>query len=73
MDKLEKKRFLIRKPCPKDRRVTYASITSEGIELMDIIFPQHKEAIQQIFGGLDYTEKMIIEKLKKLGYYALEL
>ncbi len=43
-------------------------------ELMDIIFPQHKEAIQQIFGGLDYIEKkMIIEKLKKLGYYALEL
>ncbi|MDR4293876.1 MarR family transcriptional regulator, partial [Bacillus cereus] len=27
-----------------------------------------------IFGGLDYIEKkMIIEKLKKLGYYALEL
>ncbi len=41
---------------------------------MDIIFPQHKEAIRQIFGGLDYIEKkMIIEKLKKLGYYALEL
>ncbi|MED3054276.1 MULTISPECIES: MarR family winged helix-turn-helix transcriptional regulator [Bacillus] len=74
VDKLEKKGFLIRKPCPRDRRVTYASITSEGIELMDIIFPQHKEAIRQIFGGLDYIEKkMIIEKLKKLGYYALEL
>ncbi|MDT3498168.1 MarR family transcriptional regulator [Bacillus toyonensis] len=74
VDKLEKKRFLIRKPCPKDRRVTYASITSEGIELMDIIFPQHKEAIRQIFGGWDYIEKkMIIEQLKKLGYYAQEL
>lgn len=74
VDKLEKKRFLIRKPCPKDRRVTYASITSDGIQLMDSIFPQHKEAIRHIFGGLDYIEKkMIIEKLKKLGYYALEL
>jgi len=41
---------------------------------MDTIFPQHKEAIRQIFGGLDYIEKkMIIEQLKKLGYYAQEL
>ena len=40
---------------------------------MDIIFPQHKEAIQQIFGGLDYTEKNDNRKVEKLGYYALEL
>ncbi len=37
--------------------ITYASITSEGIELMDTIFPQHKEAIGKIFDGLDYIEK----------------
>ena len=39
VDRWEKKRL---KLCPKDRRVTYASITSEGIELMHTIFPQHK-------------------------------
>ncbi len=50
------------------------SITSEGIELMDTIFPKHKQAIRQIFGGLDSGEKkMMIEQLKKLGYYAQEL
>ncbi|PGV60630.1 MarR family transcriptional regulator [Bacillus cereus] len=32
-------------------------MTSEGIESMDIIFPQHKEGIRQIFGSLDYIEK----------------
>ncbi len=37
--------------------ITYASITSEGIESMNIIFPQHKEGIRQIFGSLDYIEK----------------
>lgn len=37
--------------------ITYASITSEGIELVILIFPQHKEEIQQIFGSLDYIEK----------------
>ncbi|WP_143522293.1 MarR family winged helix-turn-helix transcriptional regulator, partial [Pseudomonas sp. 2822-17] len=30
VDKLEKKNYLIRKPCPKDRRITYAAITTEG-------------------------------------------
>ncbi|ARO18853.1 MarR family transcriptional regulator [Bacillus anthracis] len=45
------------KPCPKDRRVTYALITSESIELVTLIFPQHKEGIRQIFGSLDYIEK----------------
>ncbi|CAG9614809.1 HTH-type transcriptional regulator MhqR [Bacillus rhizoplanae] len=74
VDKLEKKQLLVRRPCPKDRRVTYATITSEGIELMKIIFPKHEEAIQQIFGGLNHEEKkMMIEQLKKLGYYAQSL
>lgn len=54
--------------------ITYASITPEGIELMDTIFPKHKQAIRQIFGGLDSGEKKVmIEQLKKLGYYAQEL
>ncbi|KMN66885.1 MarR family transcriptional regulator [Bacillus cereus] len=35
----------------------YASITSDGIQLIDSIFPQHKEAIRHIFGSLDYIEK----------------
>lgn len=71
VDKLEKKQLLVRKPCPKDRRVTHASITSAGAELLSNIFPQHKEAIQQIFGGLDSDEKeKMIEQLKKLGYHA---
>lgn len=71
VDKLEKKQYLKRKPCPNDRRVTYASITDSGDELFRDIFPKHTEAIQQIFGGLDSEEKLdMIEQLKKLGYHA---
>lgn len=74
VDKLEKKKLIARKPCPKDRRVTYASITSDGTELMNTIFPQHKKAIEDIFGGLDSEEKeVVINQLKKLGFYAQEL
>ncbi|PFL42908.1 MarR family transcriptional regulator [Bacillus cereus] len=37
--------------------ITYASIISEGIELVTLIFSQHREGIRQIFGSLDYIEK----------------
>ncbi|MDQ0252693.1 MarR family 2-MHQ and catechol resistance regulon transcriptional repressor [Evansella vedderi] len=71
VDKLEKKKFLERKPCPKDRRITYAVMTTEGTELMNEIFPKHKHAIQEICAGLDLNEKKnLIQQLKKLGYYA---
>ena len=71
VDKLEKKHLIKRKPCPNDRRVTHASITSNGMELMENIFPAHKKAIKEIFSGLDIKEKEeLIEKLKKLGFHA---
>lgn len=38
IDKLENKGLLKRVPCEEDRRVIYAEITAEGIELFDRIF-----------------------------------
>lgn len=71
VDKLEKKKLLKRKPCAKDRRITYATITEAGTELMDNVFPKHKLAIQEICAGLDLDEKKkMIQLLKKLGYHA---
>lgn len=71
VDKLEKKNLLERKPCPKDRRVTHAVITNVGMELMNEVFPKHKAAMKEIFGGLDNKEKEeLIEQLKKLGFHA---
>jgi len=71
VDKLESKSFLQRKPCPKDRRITYATITTEGKALMDDIFPKHREDLSLICGGLTIEEKeTVITLLKKLGYHA---
>src|SRR5690625_1396360 len=71
VDKLEKKNYLIRKPCPKDRRVTHATITEEGKNLMDEVFSKQRKDLKDIFGGLNIEEKEdLIEKLKKLGFYA---
>lgn len=74
IDKLEKKQFLKRRACPNDRRVTYAVITEKGQSLFDDIFPQHKKAINHIMGGLNAGEKeLVIDQLKKLGYFAQNL
>jgi Transcriptional regulators len=73
IDQLEKKQWLIRKPCPTDRRVTFASLTGKGMELMNRIFPEHREAVNVLFGGLTVPEKQeLIKQLKKLGLFAAQ-
>ncbi|WP_048600948.1 MarR family winged helix-turn-helix transcriptional regulator [Rubeoparvulum massiliense] len=74
VDKLEQKELLKRQPCPKDRRVIYAVITSQGEELMQEIFPHHRKAIESIFSCLTMDEKqLLINHLKKLGLHAQNL
>jgi len=71
VDKLEKKDFLVRKSCPKDRRVTYASLTESGHDLIKDIFPEHKKMIHQLLSGIEDKEKeKMIVNLKHLGYHA---
>ncbi|MBM7554377.1 MarR family winged helix-turn-helix transcriptional regulator [Thalassobacillus pellis] len=71
VDKLEKKEYLMRKPCPSDRRITYAAITEKGKELLNEIFPTHWKRIEEITSGLNKEEKIqAIELLKKLGKHA---
>ncbi|SFG06358.1 MarR family transcriptional regulator, 2-MHQ and catechol-resistance regulon repressor [Halobacillus alkaliphilus] len=71
VDKLEKKEYLERIPCPNDRRITFASITEKGREFLNDIFPDHWKQIERITDGLTDEEKVqAIELLKKLGQNA---
>lgn len=71
IDQLEKKQLIRRIPCPTDHRVTFASLTDEGTDMMNQIFPKHREAVRTLLGGVAGSEKKIlIELLKKLGLYA---
>ena len=65
VDRLEEKGYLVRKACPSDRRITYASLTMEGEELMRDIFPKHTARMDELFDGLELTET--IEQLKQIG------
>jgi MarR family transcriptional regulator, 2-MHQ and catechol-resistance regulon repressor len=74
VDKLEEKKYITRKACATDRRVTHASITEEGVKLMEEIFPEHKEAMSKIMAGINTDEKeLIVDKIKQLGIYAQNL
>ncbi|MEK4229813.1 MarR family winged helix-turn-helix transcriptional regulator [Solibacillus sp. FSL H8-0538] len=74
VDKLEQKEYVVRKGCPTDRRVIYASITPKGQELMDNIFPQHESKLEEIFDELNAGEvNEVIELLKRIGHHAAKL
>ncbi|WP_100012353.1 MarR family winged helix-turn-helix transcriptional regulator [Lentibacillus sediminis] len=68
IDKLEAKGLLERKHCREDRRVVYIHITDKGTQLMDEIFPQHQQVIEEIFTDISDTEKeQLIDLLKQVG------
>ncbi|WP_419960808.1 MarR family winged helix-turn-helix transcriptional regulator [Psychrobacillus sp. BM2] len=70
VDKLEQKKFVVRKACPEDRRVTYASLSSVGKTFMDRIFPPHEKKMEEIFGRLTEADmNKMIELLEKVEYY----
>lgn len=71
IDKLEEKKYAIRKACPNDRRVTFAAITSYGKIFMDQVSPQHEKKIEEIFEQLEDEEiNEMIDLLKRVGQHA---
>lgn len=74
IDQLENKNLVQRKQNKKDRRVTLVSLTAEGQELMEEIFPQHSSVIKELFKDLTDQELIKLgDHLKKIGYKAVEL
>lgn len=68
VDKLEQRGLLLRLTNEEDKRITFISITSEGNELIQEIFPNHGKCIQELMSVLTNEEQVLaIELLKKLG------
>lgn len=74
VDKLEKKGFVSRIACPTDRRVTFASLTETGKQMIESIFPAHEKKIAEIFDVLTTDElETLTELLKRVGVHANKL
>lgn len=68
IDNLVKKGFVERHPCSLDRRKTYISLTSEGMDLIKDVFPRHAREIYNRFKVLSKEEQETLGALcKKLG------
>ncbi len=71
MDRLERKGLAERRPCPEDRRASFAALTAEGEALIARIFPAHRAALEEVFSVLDDEEKRAAAGLlKQLGLHA---
>lgn len=74
VDKLEKKGYVQRVACPTDRRVTFTSLTEEGREFVEGIFPEHEKLVEEIFSPLQQEERqLLIESLKTVGLHTKNL
>jgi MarR family 2-MHQ and catechol resistance regulon transcriptional repressor len=68
IDKLEAKGLLERINCKDDRRVIFIQITDQGTQLMDEVFPKHRQVIESIFADINAEEKaFLIDILKRVG------
>lgn len=67
INKLEKKEFVIRRKCNKDKRIYYVSLTEKGENYIAHIFPKHKDFLDNLFKDLDEESKnQLLENLIKL-------
>lgn len=74
VDCLVKKSYVKREICAEDRRKTYISLTDEGRQLMDDIFPKHAAEIKNLFDLLteeDYNR--LADNLKAIGLRAQQM
>ena len=53
IDKLQKRDFVYRKNCNKDKRVFYICLTETGEKYITDIFPKHQKFIDDLFSNLD--------------------
>ena len=68
IDNLEKRGLVQREKDPDDRRKIRVSLTSEGQELIQSIFPVHASIAKTVFASLAPTEQATLGRLlKKLG------
>jgi MarR family 2-MHQ and catechol resistance regulon transcriptional repressor len=71
VDRLEKKQFVVRQACPKDRRVTYVALTAAGRTLIQPVFKTHAGQLETVFEPLSTFERSALATLlKKLGKHA---
>lgn len=65
VDNLERKEYVRRIVNQNDRRITYIKLTQAGKDLINDIFPTHKENTKEIFNDLTNEELITLKEILK--------
>jgi MarR family 2-MHQ and catechol resistance regulon transcriptional repressor len=69
VDRLEDKKFVVRKRDDKDRRVVHVMLTEKGAKLYKSTIPLFEKCVGEIFAGLDKAEqKQLSALLRRLDH-----
>ncbi len=72
VDRLEEKKFVLRKRDDNDRRVVHVVLTEKGAKLYKNTIPRFEKSIAEIFSGLDRSQqKQLSALLRKLNHTSL--
>jgi MarR family 2-MHQ and catechol resistance regulon transcriptional repressor len=68
VDRLERRGIVKRRAAPEDRRVRHVELTRKGMQLIQEIFPQHAQRLEQLLSGLTSREQLrttaLLERLR---------
>lgn len=71
VDRLEKKRLILRTPSPADRRAKILKLSPKGRALVDAAYTRHAADLETVMAVLDQRERRRLhDLLKKVGLFA---
>lgn len=69
IDKLQKKGYVVRKQCDKDKRIYYVSLTPAGRTLIEEVFQAHETDLDSLLNDMTSSEKTaLIDGLKRMQH-----
>lgn len=63
IDRMQKHGYVERRPCPTDRRISFAAITDTGRETLDRAAAQHARNLREIFTDFTADELSTLDNL----------
>lgn len=63
IDRMQKSGYVERRPCPSDRRISFAGITDSGREVLDRAAAQHARNLREIFADFSEADLTTLDSL----------
>ena len=65
IDTMEKRGWVVRRPCLTDKRSQYATLTDEGFAVLEAIAPSHVTQVRRLV--FDHLDREQVDQLRRIG------